>query len=189
MAQIFNHFLKSTNGQYNFRNNGDPMISDLGAIKVYADQSTAFPQFMDALQAEYPLWWPTEASKDEYAKFLGPVEPNQLDHLKHLSLNEKDDAQIMIDKIVKDAANKAKKAAKQDEAIAKVKIVGTLTWVSCAAKHQQAADEAKRIEQFDADNDVVMTQEENHPEGKFHITHSSISPKWHSTHRWRSWNP
>jgi len=42
-------------------------------------------------------------------------------------LNEKDDAQIMIDKIVKDAANKAKKAAKQDEAIAKVKIVGTLT--------------------------------------------------------------
>jgi len=132
----------------------------------------------DVLQAEYPLRWPTEVSKDEHAEFLGPVEPNQLDRLKHLSLNEKDDAQVMMDKIAKDAANKAKKAAKEDEAIAKMKLIGTLTRVSRAAKRQkEAADDAKRIERFDADDDAVMAEGDNHTQGKFHITHSSISPE------------
>jgi len=130
----------------------------------------------DVLQAEYPLQWPIEASKEEHAKLLGPVEPLQLDHLKHMSLNEKDTAQVMMDRIMKDEAKEANKAAKHEKAMAKVQVIGTkLTRVSRAEqrkrKQQAAKDDAKRIEQFDADNDVVMTQGENHTQGKCNIMH------------------
>lgn len=125
------------------------------------------------LKREYPLRWPTEASEEAYAKFIGPTEESQLDKLMHMSLNEKDSAQVMMDKIVKDADKQAKKAAKEEKAIAKVKVIGKLTRVSRAEKRKQQADEeAKKIAQFDADNNVVMGEEENRSQGKFYIMHS-----------------